>query len=454
MEPAWIEVKHSLQGRLPAPVFKLWIEPLQVTRGSQGELVLGCPNAFALYWVRANYLNLIREEVERLLGAKFPIDLQVLTPVARQTTKLVPVQPVLPAMKNLAVPGRGLNRSFTFDQFVVGAGNRFAFQASQALARNDKVYGRTLFLTSLPGLGKSHLSQAVGNHINTLSGGQRVLYLTAEDFANEMVTALKQGQMERFKDKFRHQCDILLLEDVHFLSGKEKIQTELCYTLDFLADQQKKLVFTSGYVPAEIPSLKKELYSRLGAGVITPIAPPDFDTRVKILAKKADDRGIKICRQVLECLATYVTQDVRQMESALDSLVAKSMLLPAPISLQLAEEVLSDFRVATGRLSMEKIQQLTCQVYQVSLEELTGRSRKKKLVRSRNLAIYLCRHYTQKTLKDLARAFKRTHSTILHALDKVERELQISPALGQELKFLEHKLQNPTPSGKLPGSRR
>ncbi|MBW1917160.1 MAG: chromosomal replication initiator protein DnaA [Deltaproteobacteria bacterium] len=449
MEPAWIDIKHRLKSRLPASGFKLWIEPLQASRGSQGELVLGCPNAFTLHWVRAYYLELIREEVQQVLGKGFPFDLRVLHPSPRKLSTPLQRQPVLPGVKPSPIPARGLNQSFTFEHFVVGASNRFAFQASQALARNDTVYGRTLFLTSLPGLGKSHLSQAVGNHIYAQGPDHRVFYLTAEDFANEMVLALKQGQIERFKEKFRRQTDILLLEDVHFLSGKEKIQSELCYTLDCLADQQKKLVFTSSYVPTEIPGLKKELCSRLSAGVITPIEPPDFDTRVKILAKKSDDRGIRISRQVLECLATYVTQDVRQMESALDSLVVKSSLLSAPITIGLAEEVLHNFRVTTDSLSMEAIQRLTCKVYQISLEELTGRSRKKKLVRSRNLAIYLCRHYTQKTLKELARAFRRTHSTILHALDKVERELKISPALGQELKFLEQKLQNPATACRL-----
>ncbi|MFP3867292.1 MAG: chromosomal replication initiator protein DnaA [Desulfobacteraceae bacterium] len=442
MEPAWNDIKHRLKSRLPAPGFKLWIEPLQVWRGSQGELVLGCPNAFALHWLRAYYLEMIREEVEQTLGPGVALALEVLYRTPGKVSLPAPPQPVLPGVKPAPRAGRGLNQSFTFEHFVVGASNRFAFQASQALARNDTVYGRTLFLTSLPGLGKSHLSQAVGNHIQAQVPDHRVFYLTAEDFTNEMVLALRQGQMERFKEKFRRQTDILLLEDVHFLSGKERIQSELCYTLDFLADQQKKLVFTSSYVPAEIPGLKKELFSRLSAGVITPIEPPDFDTRVKILAKKSDDRGIRVCREVLECLATYVTQDVRQMESALDSLMAKSALLPAPITVGLAEEVLHDFRVATDSLSMEAIQRLTCKVYQVSLEDLTGRSRKKKLVRSRNLAIYLCRHYTQKTLKELAQAFRRTHSTILHALDKVERELKVSSALGQELNFLEQKLQN------------
>jgi chromosomal replication initiator protein len=288
-------------------------------------------------------------------------------------------------------------------------------------------------------LGKSHLSQAVGNYS---SRQDRVIYLTAEDFANEMVQSLRQGQMERFKEKFRRQCDVLLLEGVHFLSGKEKIQAELCYTLDCLADQGKKLVFTSPYLPKEIPSLKKELQSRLSCGVISPINPPDFSTRVNILIQKANQRRAQVPTEVLEYLASCLTQDIRQMLSALGNLLAKSNLLKKPINLSLAEEVVRDFQASTFSISVEAIQQLTCQVYKLTLNELTGPSRKKGLVRTRNLAIYLCRHYTPKTLKDLARAFRRTHSTVLHALESVEQEIKQASGVAQELEFLEQKLQN------------
>ena len=166
---------------------------------------------------------------------------------------------------------------------MVGASNRLAYQASQALARNDTFYNRILFLTSGPGLGKSHLSQAVGNFVTKSAAGKQVLYITAENFANEMVSAIKNGRMSTFKERFRQDCDILLLEEVQFLSGKEKIQAEVCYTLDTLMGQNKRLVFTSCYLPGEIGHLSQELRSRLTGGLITPIGPPDFPTRVNIL---------------------------------------------------------------------------------------------------------------------------------------------------------------------------
>jgi chromosomal replication initiator protein len=441
MDSHWEKVKQNFKSRLAVSAYQLWIEPLRVSQDNPGELVLGCPNPFFLHWVHNNYLTDIVREYQAVSGHSIQIKLGLMKIEPRLEISLPRKQPSFPDLRKPEGLGRLLNKSFTFERFVVGSSNRLAFQASRALASDDTLYSKTLFLSSQPGLGKSHLSQAVGNYIQTNFRSNRVLYLTAEDFANEMVAALRQGSMPQFKEKFRRQCDALLLEGVHFLSGKEKIQTELCYTLDFLADQDKKLVFTSPYLPAEIPLLRQELVSRLSGGVITPIDPPDFSTRVNILSRKASDQQAKVPQEVLEHLATYLTQDVRQMTSALDTVLLKAAALRTPVSLDLADEVLRDFQVVSQKLRIEDIQQLSGKVYQVSMEELLGKSRKKKIVKARNLAIYLCRHYLQKNLKELARSFRRTHSTILHSLECVERDLKIFPKFAAELEHLEKKLQ-------------
>ena len=388
-----------------------------------------------------NYLTDIAREYQALTGSLTKIKLGLSKSPPRPEVQPPHLQPCLPDLRTPQGLARVLNQSFTFERFVVGASNRLAFQASRALASDDTLYSKTLFLSSQPGLGKSHLSQAVGNYIQTHFRSNRVLYLTAEDFTNEMVTALRHGNMSQFKEKFRRQCDTLLLEGVHFLSGKEKIQSELCYTLDFLADLNKKLVFTSPYLPAEIPHLRRELVSRLSGGVITPIDPPDFSTRVNILSHKASDFQARVPHEVLEHLATYLTQDVRQMVSALDNVILKAVTLKVPVDLGLADEVLQDFQVVSQRLKIADIQQLLAKLYQVRLDDLLGRSRKKKVVQARNLAIYLSRHYLQKSLKELARSFRRTHSTILHSLECVDRHLKVSPKFAAELEFLEKKLQ-------------
>jgi chromosomal replication initiator protein len=439
MGAIWETVKEILKNQLPEATFDLWIEPLQAESGPEGELVLACPNPFALRWVQAHYLKLIHQLLETSLGLSLPVCLKLLTAPVRPPAPVPVSQPSLPLVPGKPVNWR-FNRAFTFDQFVVGASNRLAYQASQALARNDTFYNRTLFLTSSPGLGKSHLSQAVGNYLIHSAAGGEVLYLTAENFANQMVHALKNGRMSTFKERFRRDCDVLLLEEVQFLSGKEKIQAEVCYTLDTLMSQNKRLVFTSCYLPGEIGHLSQELRSRLTGGLITPIGPPDFSTRVNILDNKARSRGVQVSVKILEYLAEYVEEDVRRLESALDCLVARSTLLDEPFSLGMAQEVLQDLKAVETRLKTPDIQKIVGDYYGVSLPELLGRSRRKRLVRARQMALYFCRLYTEKTMMELGRLFQRSHASVVHALQTLERQRQSQPRVAQELQLLEEKL--------------
>jgi chromosomal replication initiator protein len=280
----------------------------------------------------------------------------------------------------------------------------------------------------------------VGNFISQTAGGGRVLYLTAENFANQMVRALKSGQMADFKEHFRRDCDILLLEEVQFLSGKEKIQAEVCYTLDTLLSRRKRLVFTSCYLPGEIGQLSQELRSRLTGGVITPIGPPDFPTRVNILTKKAESRGVQVSVKILEYLAEYVSGDVRRLESALDCLLARASLLNQSFNPSMAREVLQDLQAVATRLSIPEIQKIVCDYYGVGLAELLGRSRQKRLVRARQIGLYFGRLYTEKTVTELGLLFQRSHATVVYALQTLERERKTNQRLAQEVQLLEQKL--------------
>lgn len=440
MEGIWQQVKTLLQEDISPSGFELWIDPLEPVSGFEEELVLTCPNPFALRWIQSHYLQLIRQALVQVGGEGLAVQLTVpANGKAGQTPVPRICQPDLPLVAEKR-GGSRLNRSFTFDQFVVGASNRLAFQAAQALARDDTFYNHILFLTSGPGLGKSHLSQAVGNFLSHSAPQGKVRYLSAENFANEMVRALKSGRMSQFKERFRKDCEVLLLEEVQFLSGKEKIQAEMCYTLDTLMSRKTKLVFTSCYLPGEISQLSQSLRSRLTSGIITPIGPPDFPTRVDILAKKAENRGTRVAPQILEYMAEYVTEDVRRLESAIDCLMARAHLLHEPFSLRLAEEVLQDLQAVNTRLSVPEIQKIVGDYYRVSLPEMLGRSRQKKLVQARRLALYFCRLYTQKTMVELGKLFKRSHASVVHALQTLERDRKTQPRIAQELQLLEGKL--------------
>ncbi|MEJ5330367.1 MAG: chromosomal replication initiator protein DnaA [Desulfobaccales bacterium] len=439
MDDLWEAARKHLKEQISPSGFALWLEPVKAEGSPGGGLRLVCPNPFAQRWLQNHYLPLITR-ILASLGYQGPVE--VVAACRGRGPALVQPPGVQPALPELAPPknGRPLHRAFTFERFVVGACNRLAYQASQALARNDTLLNGILFLTSGPGLGKSHLSQAVGNFLKETEPGTRILYATAEDFANDMVRSLKAGQMGRFKEKYRQECDVLLLEEVQFLSGKEKIQAELCYTLDALMSRQKRLVFTSCYLPGEIGQLSKELSSRLTGGLITPIGQPDFPTRVQILMRKAEERSLAAPRPVLEYLAEHLTEDVRRLESALDCLAARATLLQEPVTLRAAQEVLHDLKAVESRLSIPQIQKLVGDYFQVSVKDLLGRSRQKKLVRARQVALYFAQLYTGKTVTELGRLFNRSHSSVVHALQTLERDRRIQPRLEEEMKFLEEKL--------------
>jgi len=447
MEGIWQQVKILIQEEISPSGFQLWIEPLQLVPGLEGELILTCPNSFALRWIQSHYLHFIQQAWSTACGCHLPVRLSVPAGDAgprrragRPPSDARVCQPELPLVPEKRRGSGKFNRNFTFDQFVVGSSNRLAFQASQALARDDTFYNRILFLTSGPGLGKSHLSQAVGNFLTQSGSAGQVQYLTAENFANEMVRALRGGGMSQFKERFRTDCDVMLLEEVQFLSGKEKIQAEICYTLDTLMSRKKKLIFTSCHLPGEISHLSQELRSRLTGGIITPIGPPDFPTRVNILARKAANRGAQVSPNILEYLAEYVTEDVRRLESAIDCLMARSTLLQKPYTLSLAEEVLQDLKAVDTRLSVPDIQKIVGDYYRVSLPEMLGRSRQKKLVRTRQMALYFCRLYTQKTMVELGKLFKRSHGSVVHALQTLDRDRRLQPRLAKEVELLEGKM--------------
>jgi chromosomal replication initiator protein len=440
MQEIWDVVKSDLKDRLSPSGFSLWIEPLQVDQGPQGELQLICPNPFALRWVMSHYLPHIHQVLAQV-GHPLPVKLLAAPPKSRALMPPPAAEQLrLPLPGQGRKPGRSLNREFTFNKFVVGGSNRLAYSAAEALARKDTFFSGILFLQADPGLGKSHLAQAVGNCLLAAAPQASVMYVTAEDFANDMVRALKGDQMNRFKERYRRECEVLLMEEVQFFSGKDKIQAELCYTLDTLLDRRKKLVLTSCYLPGEISHLSQELRSRFTGGLITPIGPPDFSTRVDIMARKAEDRGASVPLQVLEHVAEHVTGDVRRLESALDCLLARSTLLGEPVSLRLAQEVLQDLKAVAPRLSVSQIQKIVCDYYQVNLREVLGRGRQKKLVRARQMGMYFSRLYTMKTLVELGRLFQRSHASVVHALQTLERDRQLQPRLEKEIKFLEEKM--------------
>jgi chromosomal replication initiator protein len=325
---------------------------------------------------------------------------------------------------------------------VVGGNNDFAYSASLSLASRKDLQQNALYLLSKTGMGKSHLSQAIGHHVLSEYPNDRVYYITAEDFSNEMVNAYQRDAINKFKGKYRNHCDVLLLEDVHYLSGKERTQIELALTLDALFEAGKRIIFSSCYLPTEIPKLNDKLRSRLSCGLISNIDPPNFRTRMRILQKKANTYGYTIPDNVINYLAEELTEDVRQLESGLNGVAAKSSLLGVPMDLSLAESVVKHIVRQRKSITINHIKKLVCKYYNISMQDLMSQSRKQSFVRPRQMGIYLSRYYTDSPLQAIGKSFNRYHATALHAIKCIERGIRNDNSIQRQVKFFRKKLEN------------
>jgi chromosomal replication initiator protein len=472
MESIWKQAKSAIKRKIPAHSYRMWIEPVAYVR-QEGDAVVVCsPNFFSRKRVLDHYGALLREELRA--AAEGPCRLVVEIgrkpagnpqksprragagggPVGGATAGPSPGRrrPEPPAMQPLQAQGpssstqlhlpgapapasfgRIMRKNYTFDRFVVGQNNRFAYSAALGLASERNRNHHSLFLSSETGLGKSHLSQAIGHHILNHFPTENVFYITAEDFTNEMVQAFRGGAIDKFKEKYRRKCDVLLLEDVHFLTGKERTQIELALALDDLLNAEKKLIFTSSCLPANIPRLNDQLRSRLSGGLISNIERPDFATRVQILQRKMGDHGVALPRNLIEYLASELSENVRQLESGLIGISARVSLAGERVDMRLAEEVVRGITSRTRTITVQTIKELVCRHYGVSAEELESKSRKKRIVRPRQMAIYLARKYTDQSLQAIGRSFNRYHATAIHSIGAVEKGVKADAAMKEQL---------------------
>lgn len=497
MDAIWTTVKAAVRERIPGHSYRMWIESLEYVKGNEDGIVVSCPNLFFKKKVRDHYSALIEEELENTGGRKCGLSLEIASrkksggkersggtvrvnadepargnghakvngngrngqkdvvgpKVVRPKTvygkssasRSMPISGVrrqlsLPGVGTQLSSGRMLRRGFTFDNFVVGGNCDFAYSAALSLASRRTTANNALFLHSKTGMGKSHLSQAIGHHILADNPGDNVYYVTAEDFTNEMVRSFREGTIDGFKEKFRKKCDVLLLEDVHFLTGKERTQIELALTLDYLFEADKKIIFSSCYLPGDIPKLNDQLQSRLSGGLISQIDEPDYKTRYRILRNKALGSGCDVPIPVTEYLASELTDNVRQLESGLIGVTAKSSLLGVPIDIGLAESVVKNIARQSERITIGAIKKLVCAEYNISSEELVSKSRKQAIVRPRQMAMYLSRKFTDQPLQVIGKSFNRYHATAIHAINAVEQGIRDKGPVHKHFEYLTKKL--------------
>jgi chromosomal replication initiator protein len=386
-------------------------------------------------------LGRIRDAATDVLGFAPRVDLgsaqagaPMLAPEPRAQQKTIVTRQMGLPMAHALPTQTVQNWRHQFDDFIVGPCNNLAYVASRSFCQ-DVAGSDQLFLCSAPGLGKTHLAQAIGSEIARQTNRQhlRVCYLSAEEFSSQLVMAIKAKAVEQFKSRFRADVDLLLLEDVHFFQGKEKMQDELLNTLKSLQNQGRRVVMTSAFLPRELSDIDPNLTSRLAQGFMAVISKPDRQTRLAIIDAKARAAQVRVPVSVAELLATRITSDVRQLESCLKNIFLKSRLLNMDISMELAWDILQNFDLGDPNIDLDKIISFVCQAYGFGFEELCSKSRKRDRVIARNTAFYLARKHTDLSLVDIGRRFNRKHSTVIKGIASVEQEVSRKTSLGNQI---------------------
>ncbi len=431
----WESILSGLRKELPRASFETWFgetRPLQMT---DDQLVVAVPDSFIKGGIERRY----RDIIDRLSQAHFGDRLAINFAVAE--TKHDDLSPPSISPTRVAVHGNTLplNPDYTFDQFVRGKNNHLAYAASMAVAEAPGKAYNPLFIYGSVGLGKTHLLQAIGNFILQSGQSMTILYTTSERFAIELISAIRGNTTSAFREKYRR-IDLLLIDDVHFLQGKEATQEELFHTFNELYGSEKQIVLSSDRPPEELSGLQERLVSRFRWGLVADIQPPDFETRVAILREKAQNRGLIVNDDILELIASRISSNVRALEGALVRAIAHAELEGQSLTPTTLEDMLPE-EGKRERLSAEHIKEEVAARYHLKRRDIEGASRKKEISQARHIAIYLTRELTNQSFPAIGRQFgNRDHTTIMHSYMKIKSLIEEMPLLHAEIKEIEESL--------------
>jgi len=440
----WARIQESVRPAVPEQGYRTWLAGTRAVGLSGDELLLEAPSRFHVEWLEDKYGPLLASTAQRILGRPLTVSVSCgpePSPVPVPTLELRgqerPGRPSGPAAASTPAPRPQLNERYTFERFVVGTNNQLAVAACRAVAEKPAQMYNPLFLYGGVGLGKTHLMHAIGHRLLADDPSRRVAYLSSEQFTNELVTSIQEGTMAAFRRRFRD-MDLLLVDDIHFLEGKERTQEEFFHTFNALYDAQRQIILTSDRPPKEIPGLEERLISRFEWGLVVDIKPPDYETRMAILRKKATDDGLTLDDEVIQFIAHHCKASVRELEGAVIKLLAYSSLTHQEITPGLAKTalmgVLSRARDEGPVLSPERIQETVARRWRVRPEALASKRRTKDVTVPRQVAMYLIKETLGTSLVQIGVIFGgRDHSTVIHSIRKVEEEMAKDPAFRQQV---------------------
>lgn len=451
MSKLWKDTLAQLELNLSPQHFSTWIKPLKLVKIEQDLVYLEVPNRFVLDWVKENYGKLIQKILSDLSAVTYRLHFDV-DGLARDTLpKRNTDQDIInrPAVKkeNSVTSGPSvdinLNRKYTFEEFVSGSSNQFAYAAAMAVANNPATTYNPLFIYGGVGLGKTHLVNAIGNAILKKSPQMRICYYTSEKFMNELINSLRYNRMDEFRNKFRS-MDVLLIDDIQFIAGKERTQEEFFHTFNALYESHKQIIVTSDKFPKDIPGLEERLRSRFEWGLIADIQPPDVETKLAILKMKAEQNSIKLPEDVALFLANSVCNNVRELEGYLIRIGAYASLTAIPVSLEMTRDVLKDILIERNReLSVEEIVKKVSSHFNIKISDIKSAKRLKAVVLPRQIAMYISRQLTSSSYPEIGDRFGgKDHSTIIHAIRKIEKLMEEDFQLRSTIENLKKELIN------------
>ena len=412
------KAKELLKGEVTGISYNTWIKDLEIASVDNNEIVLLAQNPVHLDMLESRYLDLIQNTFRFITNVDYTIKI-VLEDDKKSGEEVI--------LKDLPVTysNSNLNPKYTFDSFVVGNNNRFAHAAALAVAEAPAKSYNPLFVYGGSGLGKTHLMHAIGNEVLKNNKTLNVLYVDSEKFTNQLINAIKDSKTEQFKNKYRN-IDVLLIDDIQFIAGKERIQEEFFHTFNSLHGSGKQIIISSDRPPKDIQLLEDRLKSRFEWGLIADISNPDYETRFAILKKKAQLDNIYIDDDILSNIATKIDSNIRELEGTLNRLIATSSLTQAPITMEMAERAIND--VVTNKekvLSYDLIQETVAKYFNITVNDLKGSRRSNDIALPRQIAMYLCRNIAQMSTNAIGSCFgKRDHSTVLHACNKIEKDMK------------------------------
>ena len=445
LDSLWTQISSALRAELGDGVFDRWFSTLRLAGVDAAGVTLVIPNSIYQVWIESNYGSQLQAALMTVFGGRRKVAFQVENGAAPAEAEAdIEVEAPAEAPEPAGVAGaRGLNPHYVFDTFVVGANSEFAHAASLAVAKSPARTYNPLFIHGGVGLGKTHLLQAIGHHLAASRRGTKVAYVRSETFTNEFINAIQTNSLVKFRRRYR-QADILLIDDIQFLAGKERSQEEFFHTFNSLFEGRKQIVLSSDQPPSEIAQLEQRLVSRFEWGLTAELQPPDMETRLAILRKKAAGLDVNLPNHVLEYLAHRVKSNVRRLEGALLRVASFSSLSGRPLTDDSVEHVLRDILQEEARraVSIDQVQRKVAEHYDVRLADMTSKRRPANIAFPRQVAMFISRRLTKSSLQDIGEAFGgRDHGTVIHACKTVQNRMDKQESLRQVIRFLETSLQ-------------